>query len=139
MEIFDRVFDGFGIFGGAPLGVFGFVVLLALIGGVSSWLKVRAVQETIQAAIQAGTPLDPATIRELKGTGDTDDGPANYGLVGLILLAVAAALIVFGAAVGLGGEGDKAFYVFIGIAAFPGLIGVAFLIANGRQHEAPAS
>ena len=120
-------FEGFRIFGGAPMGVFTFVVLLALISGIGSWLKTRAVQETIQEAIRAGTPLTPEVVRELTGGGEAGSG--GLGLGGLVTLAVAVALVAFGFALSQA-EGDPdVLIVFLGIAAFPGLVGIALLIA----------
>ena len=124
---FGEFFGGFSVFGGAPMGVFTFVVLLALIGGVASWLKVRAVQETIREAIRAGTPLTPEVVRELKG--QDEDGGGGTGLPGLVMIAAAAALIVFGFALSRADGDPEVMIVFAGIAAFPGLIGLALLIA----------
>ena len=114
----------------APLGVFGFVILIILIGGFFSWMKTRAVQATIREAIRAGTPLDPAVIRELRGDGEGAGGGVSRGLTGLILIAVAIALVGFGYMGSTLGDEPNALLFFASVAAFPGLIGVAFLIAS---------
>ena len=49
--------------------------------------------------------------------------------MGLILVAVAAALALFGFVVGAVSSDGQAFPILAAIGAFPGLIGVAFLIA----------
>ena len=114
---------GFGW--GDPIGVFGVVLLIILIGSVSSWLKVRAQQATLREAIRSGQPVDPALL----GTIERDRiDPRGLMIGGLVTVAVAIALPVFGWQIGRVSGDAEVFGVMLGVAAFPGLVGLALLL-----------
>ncbi|WP_051881425.1 hypothetical protein [Parvularcula oceani] len=131
------MFDIESLFGGfdAPLGAFGFVVLIVLITSIASWLKAQAVQETIREAIRAGVPLDAATVRELKRSAGEDEGGGGRGVAGLILIAVAVALILFGFIVGKASDDPQVFPILTAVSLFPGAIGVALLVHARRERD----
>ena len=86
-------------------------------------LKERmGVQATIREAIDKGQELTPELVRQLG-----DMRPENADLRrGMISIAVAAAVAIFAFTVGDSGAKSP----LLGIAAFPLLIGVAYLILH---------
>ena len=113
---------------GDPISLFGFVLIIILIGSVSSYLKVRAQQKTLREAIRAGQPIDPALLGSLERDSGAD--PRSLRIGGLVTLAVAVALVLFGWQIGRVAGDDEVFGVMIAVAAFPALIGIALLIAS---------
>ncbi|MGJ3231517.1 MAG: DUF6249 domain-containing protein [Oceanicaulis sp.] len=110
-----------------PLGVF---AMVAAIVGFNVWgsaAKRRQVMETVRDAIRSGQTLDPATIKALGAQEKPKGGDLKSGL---ILIAVAAAFIVLGVAIGSADVGDapEIVPIFTAIAAFPGFIGVVLVL-----------
>ena len=102
------------------------IVMFIVIGvtvAIALHLKARQrkeAHETIRAAIEHGTPLSPETIAQL-----TDVRPTNSDLrKGVISIMIALAIGVFAFAVGE----DEAERPLLGIASFPFLIGLAYLV-----------
>ena len=94
------------------------IVYFSINGGTK---RRGAVLKTVEEAIKAGQQLSPATIRALGAKKDTGSDMKT----GAILMAVAAAIYVFGWAVaGVDEDAAEAQTVFAGIAAFPGFIGL---------------
>jgi len=88
-------------------------------------------QATIREAIDKGQELTPELVRQL---GDMQ--PANADLRrGMISIAVAIAVGVFAFAVGDSGAKTP----LLGIAAFPLLIGIAYLILHRMKGTAGAA
>ena len=82
----------------------------------------KAAQATLRAAIEKGQELSPEIVQSLTGyappSGDRDMRR------GLVLLAVALATLGFGFIL----PDEEATAVFMGVALFPLLIGIAYLI-----------
>jgi len=113
----------------APMGVFTFVILIVLINGIFHWLRVRSQQQTLREAIKSGVQIDPEALKAVSTPSSNNDSPGGRIFVGLILIAVACALAFFGYQIGTVDGDPEVFTIFQGIAAFPGLIGVVFLIS----------
>lgn len=97
------------------------IVYFSINGGTK---RRAAVLSTVEEAIKAGQQLTPATIRALGAKKDTGSDMKT----GAILMAVAAAIYVFGWAVGgIDEDAAEAQTVFAGFAAFPGFIGLVLL------------
>ncbi|MEM1379845.1 MAG: hypothetical protein AAGH41_04380 [Pseudomonadota bacterium] len=113
-------------FGFAPVGVFGFVILIVLIGSLFSYLKTRSAHETIRTLAASGRDIDPSLLRGL----ETEGGSGWQGFLtgGTITLAVAVALVIFGQQLGTITGDDEVGPVFRAVAVFPGLIGAALLL-----------
>lgn len=109
-----------------PLGAFAMVVLIVFVAVNSGTQKRKATLRVVEEAIRAGQEMTPETIRALGMPRKNANGDLKAGS---ILLAVAAAMIVFGMMMsGMDGGGDEeVLMVFTGIAAFPGFIGVVLL------------
>ncbi len=97
--------------------------------------KRKATLSTIEEAIRAGQTLDPDTVRALGMPRKDSNGDLKSGL---ILIAVAAALVVLGWTVGMAGGEEEAIYIMPAIAAFPGFIGLVLVGFGllGRKKEA---
>ena len=119
--------DGFGIL--IPLAPFLMVIAIVVI---PAWLKSnerKEMQATLRSAIEKGQPLPPEVIDALSR--DNIKPPATAGRdlrVGVILLAVSIGIALFGYAVSF--ENWDAFYPISGLAAIPGMIGLAFIVLS---------
>ncbi|WP_427791990.1 DUF6249 domain-containing protein [Brevundimonas diminuta] len=119
--------DGFEVL--IPLAPFLMVVAIVVI---PSWLKSRErreMQATLRAAIEKGQTLPPEVIEAISKDNAKPPATAARDLrTGVILLAVAIGIAVFGYAVSFA-EMD-AYYPIVGIAAIPGMIGLAFIVLS---------
>ena len=119
--------DGFGIL--IPLAPFLMVIAIVVI---PAWLKSkerREMQATLRSAIEKGQPLPPEVIDALSRDNIKPPSTAGRDLrVGVILLAVSIGIALFGYALSFK-EWD-AFYPISGIAAIPGMIGLAFIVLS---------
>jgi hypothetical protein len=84
-------------------------------------------QEIIRLAIERGQPLPPEVIDAISRDATPRPSPRRDLRVGIVWIAVAAGMIVFAYALGYGPAPD-AFWPLVGLAAFPGFIGVALVI-----------
>ena len=119
--------DGFGIL--IPLAPF---LMVAAIVVVPAWLKSRErkeMQATLRTAIEKGQTLPPEMIDALTKDNIKPVATAARDLrVGIILLAVSIGIGLFGYAVSF--EEWDAVYPLVGIAAIPGMIGLAFIVLS---------
>lgn len=119
--------DGFGVL--IPLAPFLMVVAIVVI---PAWLKSRErkeMQATLRTAIEKGQPLPPEIIDALSRENIKPPATAARDLrIGVILLAVSIGIALFGYAVSF--EEWEAFYPITGMAAIPGMIGLAFIILS---------
>lgn len=93
-------------------------------------------QDMIRLAIEKGQPLPTDLVEAI--TRDVKPRPSRQRdlRVGIMWIAVAAGMVAFAYALGYG-PGPDAFWPLIGLAAFPGFIGVALLVMallNGRGN-----
>lgn len=86
-----------------------------------------AVLETVRAAAQAGQQLSPETIRALGLPQRASGRDVRWGIV---LLAIAVAFSILGWTINMASDEPEAFQIMLGVASFPGLVGIA-LIAMG--------
>jgi len=100
---------------------------LTLIISLFFWFRFRArseMQQTIRSAIDKGQELTPELVESL---GKPEKPVKDKDLrLGLIWLAIAIGLGVFGFA--MGQIEDEVFPIFSGIAALPFMLGVAYMI-----------
>ena len=112
-----------------PIALF---IMIGAIVLVPVWLKSnerKEKQATLRSAIEKGQPLPPEVIDALSKENIKAPATASRDLrVGVILLAVSLGFALFGYAVSFA-EMD-AFYPISGIAAIPGMIGLAFIVLS---------
>lgn len=109
----------------APLTVFGSVVAIVWIVQAYVSRNRRAVLETIRSAIDKGVELSPETIRALGMPRRDRHGDLKWGV---IWLAVAAAFMTLGWSISLAEADHEALQVMLGVASFPGFVGIALII-----------
>lgn len=126
-----------------PLGFFAMVVAIVVLPGYIRARSRSQMLDTLRVAYEKGQPVPPELIDSI----NTDPSPSPAGRTpreraeadlkrGVILVAVALAFVVFGWAVSF--EESDAYYPMLGMAAFPGFIGVA-LIVFGLMGRSKAS
>ena len=92
------------------------------------WFRYRMrgeMQQTIRTAIDKGQELTPEIIERLGQPKPRKDRDLRWGI---IAVAVAVALMFFGTMIPE--DSDEAQQVFMGIAAFPFFLGIAFFILH---------
>jgi hypothetical protein len=109
-----------------------FFVMIGAIVIVPTWLKSKErkeMQGTLRAAIEKGQPLPPEVIDALSKDNIKPPATAARDLrVGVIMLSVSLGIAIFGYAMSFA-EMD-ALYPIVGLAAVPGMIGLAFIILS---------
>ena len=121
-----------------------FFAMIAAIVVLPKYFRARSKQQlmqTLQAAYERGQPVPPELVESLsvepRSEPRTPEERARNDLRGgLIWLAVGLGLVVMGW--GVSYEEEEAFYVFTGMAAIPGFIGLA-LIALGLLGRGKAA
>ena len=105
-----------------------FFAMIAAIVLVPRYLKSRerqSLQETLKLAIEKGQPLPTEVVASISHDKKPPPSPQRDLRIGIVWLGVAVGIAVFGLAVGY--EEPDATYPLLGIAAFPGFIGLAFI------------
>lgn len=117
--------------------LFGIFMIIAIVLG-PSYIRAKTREkmlDTMRLAYEKGQPVPPELIEAI----NTDPRPSTPMIrsprdraeaelkSGIIIVAVALALIALGSAISWVDD-EEAFYIFSGIAAFPGFIGLALVI-----------
>ena len=116
----------------AVLIPFGFMAMVAAIVIVPRYFRSMERQkmaETLRAAIEKGQPMPTEVIEAMSSNVRSPvppPSPSRDLRTGLIWMGVAVGLAAMGFALSF--EEPDALYPLIGIAAFPGFIGLAFII-----------
>ncbi len=120
---------------GAMSGVISPIMLFAMIAAiviVPKWFRTRereALQATLRTAIEKGQPLPPEVIEAISREAKTVPTAGRDLRTGIVLLCVAAAFVTMGLLASYYSDGDfEATGWLIGVGAFPGFVGLAFLI-----------
>ena len=108
----------------------GFLLFLAAIILVPPYLRSREklrLHETLRMAYDKGQPVPPEMIEALQAD-KARPSPDRDLRRGIILLAIAGALVFFGFMMnGIAETEGHAFWPIVGSAAFPGFIGLGYL------------
>jgi len=108
------------------------ITALLVIGAViilPSYFKSQERQrmaETMRASIDRGEPLPPELITAISGNVKPAASPARDLRIGIIWVGVAVGVAVMGMVIGI--EDPDVTYPMLGIAAFPGFVGLAFVV-----------
>jgi hypothetical protein len=106
----------------------GMIVSLFIVPRYFKYRERERMQDTIRAAIEKGQQLPPEVLDAMTRDVRPASSRARDVRVGVIWLAIAAALVGFG--LFLGTFNDIPEHAFFGIAALPGAIGVAFIVLS---------
>jgi hypothetical protein len=108
-----------GIF--VPFVVFTSLAVIIVSAFYFSYKKRRVVYDAIKVAIEKTGSIDPALVEAIIRD---NVGPYADLRKGIILIAVAAAFVLLGYNI----PDDEALRPMMGVASFPGLIGVAYIL-----------
>jgi hypothetical protein len=112
-----------------PISFFAMVAAIVIAPRYFRSIERQKVADTLRAAIEAGQPLPIEVIDAMSRNLPTPRAPASPARdlrVGLIWLGVAVGIACFGIALGF--VEPEMTFVFLGLAAFPGFIGLAFVV-----------
>jgi hypothetical protein len=122
-----------------PITFFLFLAAVILVPGYLRSKEKERLHETLRVAYEKGQPVPPEMIEALQSN-RLRPQPDRDLRRGIVLLCVAAAIVVFGLMVGQIPETEgHATWPMVGIAAFPGFIGlgyIAFWLASRRKTAA---
>lgn len=110
-----------------PLGFFLMVAAIVLVPGYLKSKERQKLQETLRVAYEKGQPVPPEVLDVM--TRDIKPAVSPYRDVrrGVVLLAMAGAFGAIGAVHGYY-EGFDETWFWYALAAFPGFVGIAFLL-----------
>lgn len=117
--------------------IFGSIASLFLVPAYLKSQERQKLQDTLRAAIEKGQPLPPEVIEAM--TSDVKvrpkPSPQRDLRVGIVWVGVAVGLAAMGLAISF--EDADALYPMLGVAAFPGFIGLAFVLISffGRGQK----
>lgn len=112
-----------------PISLFAMVAAIVIVPRYFRSLERQKMAETLRAAIERGQPLPQEMIDALSTNVRSPampPSPQRDMRTGIVWLGVAMGLVALGLIVGF--EEPDASYWFIGFAAFPGFIGLAFVV-----------
>ncbi len=114
-----------------PISLFGMIAAIVILPRYFRSQERQKMAETLKAAIERGQPL-PTEIVDAMSTNvrlpDLPATPQRDLRTGIIWVGVALGLVALGLIVGF--EEPDASYWFMGFAAFPGFIGLAFVLLS---------
>lgn len=116
-----------------PLAPFIMVIAIVVVPAILKSKERKEMQATLRAAIEKGQPLPPEVIEALSKDNIKPPATAARDLrIGVILLAISIGIGLFGYAFNFVGgfEETKAVAPIVGIAAIPGMIGLAFIVLS---------
>jgi len=111
-----------------PISFFAMIAAIVTVPLYFRSLERQKMAETLRASIEAGQPLPPEVINAMTRNLPSAKPPASPARdlrVGLIWAGVAVGVAGFGLAMGF--VEPELTFVFLGLAAFPGFIGLAFV------------
>lgn len=108
-----------------PLGMFAMITAIVIVPRYLKSIERQRLQDTLRASIEKGAELPPEVIQAL--TSDAKPAPSPYRDLrsGIIWLGLAVGVAALGAGVSF--EEPDALYPMLGLAAFPGFIGLALI------------
>ncbi len=105
-----------------PVSLFASIVIVVWLIRHFSFKKREAAHETIRHAISNGQPVSSDLIQDLSAITD----PVRADLRrGVLLIALALPILVFGGMIAM--ENEESFMPVIGVASFPGILGLAYI------------
>lgn len=109
-----------------PIALFAMITAIVIVPRYFKSVERQKVADTLRAAIEKGQPLPPEIVDAIARDTKLPPSPGRDLRTGIIWLGVAAGLACFGIALGF--EEPDATFPMIAFAAFPGFIGIAFIV-----------
>lgn len=120
-----------------PIALFAMIAAIVIVPKYLQSQERQKLQDTLRAAIEKGQPLPPEVISAM--TSDVKvrpkPSPQRDLRVGVVWMGVAVGLAAMGFAISF--EDADVLYPMLGVAAFPGFIGLAFIVISllDRGHK----
>jgi hypothetical protein len=121
-----------------PITLFGMIAAIVILPRYFRSQERQKMAETLKAAIEKGQPIPGDIIDAMSSNVRMPDLPATPQRdlrTGIIWIGVALGLVALGLIVGF--EEPDASYWFMGFAAFPGFIGLAFVVLSFLNRPKP--
>jgi hypothetical protein len=109
-----------------PIALFAMIAVIVVAPRYLKSQERQKMAETLKAAIEKGQPLPPEVVEALATDVKPKPSPERDLRTGLIWLGVAVGFAAMGIAIGF--QEPDATYPMIGVACFPGFIGLAFIV-----------
>ena len=118
-----------------PLAFFAMIAAIVIVPRYLKSQERQKLQETLRASIEKGADLPPEVVQALTSDAKPPASPYRDLRTGVIWLGVAVGFAALGAAVSM--EEPDALYPMLGLAAFPGFIGLALILLSvvGRNKH----
>ena len=117
-----------------PLAFFAMIAAIVLVPRYLKSIERQKLQDTLRASIEKGADLPVEVLEALTSDVKTPPSPYRDMRAGIIWLGVAVGFAALGFAVSF--EEPDALYPMLGVAAFPGFIGLALIalsfVARGK-------
>ena len=120
-----------------PLAFFGMIVALVIVPRYFKSLERQKMADTLRVAIEKGQPLPPEIVEAMSSnvrTPGLPPSPQRDLRTGIIWLGIGVGLAALGGAVSF--EEPDALIFFLGLAAFPVFIGLAFVLLSFLNKKA---
>lgn len=109
-----------------PIAMFAMITAIVIVPNYFKSQERQKMAETLRAAIDKGEPLPPEVISAISRDVKLPPSPGRDLRTGIIWVGVAVGIAAFGIALGF--EEPDATFPLIACAAFPGFIGLAFVV-----------
>ena len=109
-----------------PITLFIMIAAIVIIPDYFKSQERQKMADTLRAAIERGEPVPPEVFNAISSNGKQPPSPGRDLRTGIIWLGVAIGIAGFGIALGF--QEPDATYPLIACAAFPGFIGLAFIV-----------
>jgi hypothetical protein len=118
-----------------PLGFFAMIAAIVIVPRYLKSQEKQKLQETLRASIEKGAQLPPEVIEALTSDLKPPPSPQRDLRGGIVWLSIAAAFVALGLVVSF--EEPDALYPLLGVATFPGFIGIAlialYFVSRGKK------
>jgi hypothetical protein len=109
-----------------PITLFAMIAVVVVLPRYFKSQERQKMADTLRAAIDKGQPIPPEVVEAISSDVKAPPSPERDLRVGIIWIGVAVGFAAMGIAIGM--EEPDATYPMIGMACFPGFIGLAFVI-----------
>ena len=120
-----------------PIAFFAMIAAIVIVPNYLRSQERQKLQDTLRAAIEKGQPLPPEVVTAMTSDVKVKPKPSPQRdlRVGVVWLGVAVGLAALGFALSF--DDADVLYPMLGVAAFPGFIGVAFIVISfiGRDSK----
>ena len=109
-----------------PISLFAMIAAIVIFPSYFKSRERERMAEALRSSIDRGEPLPPEVVTAISSNVKAPPSPARDLRTGIIWIGVAVGLAVMGVVVGM--EEPDATYPMLGVAAFPGFVGLAFVV-----------